>query len=128
MRTALVLIRNRLDRMGILLSGLCVLHCVAGIVLVAGFGLGGELLFAPSIHRIGLALATVIGGFTLLLGVLRHGDSRPLQLGLGGLAMMIAALIVGHGVAEAVLTIGGVSLLAWAHVRNLRISNCATCD
>lgn len=114
--------------MGILLSGLCVLHCLAGIVLVAGLGLGGEFLFAPSIHRIGLALAIVIGGITLLMGVLRHGDSRPLQIGVAGLALMIAALVVGHGVPEAVLTISGVTLLAWAHLRNLRMNDCATCD
>lgn len=128
MRAALVLIRNRLDRMGILLSGLCVLHCLAGIVLVAGLGLGGEFLLAPSIHRVGLALAIVIGGITLLLGIARHGDSRPLQLGVAGLALMIAALVVGHGIPEAVLTISGVSLLAWAHLRNLRLGNCTTCD
>ena len=128
MRAALALIRNRLDRMGILLSGLCALHCLAGIVLVAGLGLGGEVLLAPSIHRIGLALAIVIGGITLLLGVMRHGDSRPLQMGVAGLALMIGALIVGHGIPEAVLTISGVSLVAWAHVRNLRLGNCATCD
>ena len=128
MRAALASIRNRLDRMGILLSALCVLHCLAGIVLVAGLGIGGEFLFAPSIHRIGLALAIFIGGITLLMGIARHGDSRPLQLGVAGLALMIAALIVGHGIPEAVLTVSGVSLLAWAHLRNLRLGNCATCD
>ena len=44
MAKAMVLIRNRLDRFGVLLSGLCALHCVAGLLLVAGLGLGGELL------------------------------------------------------------------------------------
>jgi len=128
MRAAIALIRNRLDRMGILLSALCALHCLAGILLVAGLGIGGEFLFAPSIHRIGLALAIVIGGITLAIGITRHGDPRPLQIGALGLVLMVAALAVGHGAYEAVLTIGGVSLLAWAHLRNLRLSNCATCD
>ncbi len=128
MRAAIAMIRNRLDRMGILLSGLCVLHCLAGIILVAGLGLGGEYLFAPAIHRIGLALAIVIGGITLAIGIARHGDPRPLQVGAAGLGLMVAALVVGHGASEAVLTIGGVSLLAWAHLRNLRLSNCTTCD
>lgn len=128
MRAAVALIRNRLDRMGILLSGLCLLHCLAGILLVAGLGLGGNFLFAPSIHRIGLALAIVIGGITLAIGVTRHGDPRPLQLGAGGLVLMALALAAGHGLAEALLTIAGVSLLAWAHLRNLRLSDCATCD
>lgn len=128
MRAAVALIRNRLDRMGILLSALCVLHCLAGVLLVAGLGLGGTFLFAPAIHRIGLALAIVIGGITLAIGIARHGDPRPLQLGAGGLVLMALALAVGHGLAEALLTIAGVSLLAWAHLRNLRLNNCATCD
>ena len=128
MRAAVALIRNRLDRMGILLSALCALQCLAGIRLVAGLGLGGTFLFAPAIHLIGLALAIVIGGITLAIGVARHGDPRPLQLGAGGLVLMALALAVGHGLAEALLTIAGVSLLAWAHLRNLRLSNCATCD
>lgn len=122
MRDAMILIRNRLDRVGVLLSGLCALHCVIGLILVAGLGLGGELLFAPAIHRIGLALAIVVGAFTLVLGVARHGDPRPLQVGAAGLGLMIVALILGHSSAEAFLTISGVTLLAWAHLRNLRHS------
>ena len=37
-----------------------------------------------------------------------------------GLLLMGAALAVDHGVEEAVLTIGGVLLLAGAHILNLR--------
>ncbi len=123
MRNTLVLIRNRLDRMGVILSGLCALHCIAGLLLVAGLGLGGELLFAPAIHRVGLALAIAVGGITLVMGVIRHGDPRPLQVGAAGLGLMIVALVMGHNSTEAVLTIGGVALLGWAHLRNLRLSN-----
>lgn len=122
MRNAMFLIRNRLDRVGVLLSGLCALHCVAGLLLVAGLGLSGEVLFAPAIHRIGLALAIVVGAITLVFGVIRHGDPRPLQVGAAGLGLMIVALVLGHSSAEAFLTIGGVTLLAWAHLRNLRHS------
>ena len=123
MRETLVLIRNRLDRAGVILSGLCALHCIAGLLLVAGLGLGGEFIFAPSIHRIGLALAIVVGAITLVMGVVRHGDPRPLQVGAAGLGLMIVALVMGHNSTEAVLTIAGVALLAWAHLRNLRLSN-----
>lgn len=122
MRDAMILIRNRLDRVGVLLSGLCALHCIAGLLLVAGLGLGGEVLFAPAIHRVGLALAIVVGAITLVLGVVRHGDPRPLQVGAAGLGLMIVALALGHSGAEAFLTIGGVILLGWAHLRNLRHS------
>ena len=122
MRMAFISIRNRLDRVGVLLSGLCALHCLAGLLLVAGLGLGGGVLLAPEIHRIGLALAIAVGSVTLVLGVVRHGDPVPLQVGAAGIALMAFALFVGHGMAEAVLTILGVSLLAWAHLRNLRHS------
>ena len=122
MRQALFSIRNRLDRVGVLLSGLCARHCIAGLLLVAGLGLGGEVLLAPAIHRIGLALAIVVGAVTLAMGVVRHGDPVPLQVGGAGLGLMGLALFVGHGTEEAVLTIVGVGLVAWAHLRNLRHS------
>jgi len=121
-RDALVLIRNRLDRVGVLLSGLCALHCLAGVLLVAGLGLGGEVLLAPVIHRVGLALAVAVGSVTLVMGVARHGDPQPLQVGAAGIAFMAFALFVGHGTVEAVLTIVGVAMLGWAHLRNLRHS------
>ena len=123
MRNAMLSIRDRLDRVGVLLSGLCALHCLAGLLLVAGLGLGGEYLLAPIIHRVGLALAIGVGAITLVLGVVRHGDPRPRQLGAAGLALMSVALVVGHGSAEALFTIVGVALLGWAHIRNLRHSH-----
>ena len=55
-------IRGRMDRFGLMLSGLCAVHCVLGIVIVAGLGLGGGLLLDPIIHRIGLLLATLVAG------------------------------------------------------------------
>ena len=120
MRNAMLQIRDRLDRVGILLSGLCLLHCLAGLLLVTGLGLGGQVLFAPEIHRIGLGLAIAVGSVTLAMGVIRHRDPVPLQVGAAGIGLMTVALFVGHGVPEAVLTILGVALLAWAHLRNLR--------
>jgi MerC mercury resistance protein len=120
MRNAMLSIRDRLDRVGVMLSGLCALHCVASILLVAGLGLGGEVLLAPAIHRVGLALAIAVGIATLVIGVARHRNPKPMQFGAAGIALMIVALLVGHGTPEAVLTIGGVALLAWAHILNLR--------
>lgn len=122
MRDALLSIRGRLDRFGVLLSGLCMLHCLAGMLLVAGLGLGGQFLLAPVIHRVGLALALAVGAITLVIGVVRHRDPRPLQIGSVGLTLMAIALFVGHGLEEALLTVAGVSLLGWAHWRNLKLA------
>lgn len=120
MRVALVKIRDRLDRAGILLSGLCAIHCLVGLLLVTALGLGGELLLAPEIHRIGLGLAIVVGLVTIGLGALRHGRLLPLLVAGGGLSLMGGALAAGHGPMEPVLTIMGVALVASAHVMNLR--------
>jgi hypothetical protein len=54
MRDAILSIRNRLDGAGVLLSGLCVIHCLLGLILVSLLGLGGSLLLAPEVHRVGL--------------------------------------------------------------------------
>ena len=120
MRDAIAAIRNRLDRVGIVLSGLCALHCILSIVLVSALGLGGQALLAPSIHEIGLALAVAVGAVTLGIGAWRHGALGPLLIGTCGVALMASALLVGHGLPEALLTIAGVVLVAAAHIRNLR--------
>jgi hypothetical protein len=119
MAYALRLMRDRFDRVGILLSGLCAVHCVASLLLVAALGTGG-VLFDPALHRIGLAVAIVIGGIALGVGVARHRRTGPLVIGAAGLSLMGVALAVGHGTAEAVTTIAGVALVAFAHWRNVR--------
>lgn len=112
--------RARLDGLGVLLSGLCAVHCIAGIIVVAGLGLGGGLLLAPEIHRVGLALAAIVAAAAIGLGALRHRRPGPLLVALCGLGCMAAALAVGHGVEEAVLTVAGVTLVAVGHLLNLR--------
>jgi hypothetical protein len=120
MRSAILSIRDRLDRVGVLISGLCALHCIAGLVVVTVLGLGGEVLLSPAIHRVGLAIAVVVGAFTLGLGALRHGRRGPLLIGVVGLTLMATSLFVSHGAAEAFLTVPGVALVALAHIWNLR--------
>jgi len=120
MRSALLSIRDRLDRAGVVLSGLCAVHCVLSVVLVSVLGLGGEVLLSPAIHRVGLMVAVLIGAVALGYGVKRHGKRGPLVLGGAGLALMACAILVGHGLPEAVLTICGVTLVASAHLWNVR--------
>ena len=120
MRAALLSIRDRLDRVGITLSGLCLIHCLAGLLLVTVLGVGGNWLLAPEIHRVGLAFAIVVGVFTIGLGVFRHGRMGPMVLGTLGLALMTAGLFVEHGVPEMAFTVSGVILLACGHILNLR--------
>jgi hypothetical protein len=113
-------IRGRLDRMGMLLSCLCAVHCVLGIVIVAGLGLGGGMLLDPIFHRVGLLLATVIAGVAIGIGAIQHRRAAPFVVAMTGLTFMGGGLAVDHGLEEAVLTVIGVSLVALGHVLNLR--------
>src|SRR5690606_15192258 len=113
-------IRGRRVRTGMLLSCLCAVHCLVGIFIVAGLGLGGGLLLDPIFHRVGLLLATVIAGVAIGIGAIRHRRAAPFVVAMTGLTFMGGGLAVEHGVEEAVLTVIGVSLVALGHVLNLR--------
>ena len=117
------MIRHRFDRMGMLLSCLCAVHCVLGLVLVAGFGLGATFLLDPIIHRAGLVAATLVAAVAIGLGALRHRRAAPFVTAMTGLSFMGGALAVPHGVEEAVLTVIGVTLVAAGHVLNLRATH-----
>ena len=120
MSSASSLIRRTLDRAGIWLSSLCLLHCLLSIVVVSALGIGGQFLFAPEIHRYGLALALIIAAVAIGWGALRHRKAAPFVTAMMGLTFMGGALAVPHGIYEAVLTIIGVTLVSIGHILNLR--------
>ncbi len=113
-------IRGALDRAGIWLSSLCLLHCLASIILVSALGIGGQFFLAPEIHRYGLALALIIAAIAIGWGALRHRKAAPFVTAMTGLSFMGGALAVPHGFNEALLTIIGVTLVSAGHILNLR--------
>jgi len=113
-------IRARLDRAGVVLSGLCLLHCLASIVVVSALGIGGEFLLAPAFHRVGLAIALVIAAVAIGWGALTHRRAAPFVTAMTGLSFMGGALAMPHGTGEVVLTVIGVSLVSIGHFLNLR--------
>jgi len=116
----LVTMRGHFDRLGVLLSCLCAVHCVAGVVLVAGLGIGGSVLLNPAIHKVGLLVATIVAAIAIGMGALRHRRRRPVVVAMIGLGFMGGGLAVGHGTLEMVLTVIGVTLVAAGHFLNLR--------
>jgi hypothetical protein len=120
MTSSLSWIRNRLDRIGLSLSVLCAVHCVGTLVLVAGLGIGGSVLLDPAIHRVGLVLAMLVVGVAIGAGALRHRRPAPFVIAMMGLTFMGGAMAAPRESEEAVLTIIGVSLVALAHVLNVR--------
>jgi hypothetical protein len=109
---------NRLDRMAIGLSGLCLVHCLATSVLLALLSAAGGILGAPIIHEVGLGLAMIMGAIALGRGILEHGYSMPSAVGGLGLGVMAGALTMPHNGSEAVYTVLGVGILALGHRLN----------
>ena len=113
-------LRRRLDQLGIGLAGVCVVHCLATLLLVSALGLGGHFLLDENIHRIGLVLALIVAALAIGRGMLASGRRTPFLVALAGLALMGVALLVPHGTNEFLLTLSGVAIVAGAHWMNLR--------
>jgi hypothetical protein len=114
-------LQRRLDHIGIGLSGLCALHCLATLLVISALGLGGRFfLFDPAIHRIGLAMALAVAAMAIGWGLLRHRRMLPFVIASAGLALMTFALVVPHGANEFVLTLAGVVVVSFGHLLNIR--------
>ena len=100
---------GQLDSAAIALSALCMVHCAAGLWLVAGFASMGGIFLSPWVHEIGFVLAAIMAAWT------------PLAIGSMGIAAMLAAMTVPHGGSwEYALTLTGIALLSIAHLLNYR--------
>jgi len=101
------------------LSGLCVVHCLAGSLALAVLAPFGDLL-GHQVHVWGLLIAMPLALVALIRGWRAH--ARPLALALGsvGLALMGGGLTQHGHLGEFLLTASGAALLVTAHVLNLR--------
>ena len=109
---------DRLDRIAIGLSGLCMVHCLATAVFFGLLASAGGLLGAAWVHEVGLTLAMVLGGVALGRGIIEHGFMMPSAVGGLGLGVMAGALTMPHDGSEALYTVVGVSILALGHRLN----------
>lgn len=112
-----------MDRWALSLSGLCLVHCLAGTLLLTLASTAGGLIWGHEIHLGGLAFAIPLAGVALWRGVRRHGRWLGAALGGLGIGFMAGALFEAHGAsAEVFFTIIGVTLLGLAHMLNMRWS------
>ena len=109
-----------LDRLGIAVSGLCLVHCLASAVLVAVLASAGGMLLNPLIHEVGLTIAIGLGIVALGRGVIDHGFMMPAAVGGLGLGVMAGALSLPHDGGEVIYSIVGVAILALGHDLNRR--------
>ncbi len=119
-----VLIRQ-LDRLAILLSGVCILHCILTPVAIAllpllTLSIGGDEHF----HELMLFIVLPVSTLGLALGWRQHRHAGVLLGGLAAMALLTFAGTWGHDnlshTLEAVLTVIGSLALAAVHLLNYR--------
>lgn len=114
--------QQRLDALGLAISGICLVHCLALPVialLVPAFTFGFGAQTDHSFHWLLLGLAVPVSTLALWRGAARSNDWRWLKLGSVGLAMMLIGVLNAFGVeSEVPLTMVGVVMLAIAHIKN----------
>jgi len=114
--------QSKLDGAGLVISLVCLLHCLALPVLIAFVPAAG-LWLAPlddhEVHIWLLVVAAPVSLAALTLGGRRHRLRRWLALGCLGLTgMLLGVLPIAGGDFERVVTTVGVALLGIAHLGN----------
>lgn len=119
------------DRLGILGSALCLLHCISSPLLIGLFGLSSlSFLHADWIHKGLASLLIPIAALAIWPGVQRHGNRFVLLIALLGVLFLLTSALhledlVSHR-GELALTITGSLLLIGAHIMNWRLSRAIT--
>jgi hypothetical protein len=111
------------DQAALGVSLLCLVHCLALPLLFAALpALSSLFPVSETFHLWMLGIAVPASGLALVTGHARHGAWSPLLLGVTGLALLaIGVLRFGDTWLEAPVTVFGASLLAVAHVWNMRL-------
>lgn len=107
------------DWFGMACSGLCVIHCLAPLLLaLAGSSLAGLTLFRDeTLHRVLVVLVPVVALWSLGPSLRVHHRRAPAALAVLGVAMLVAAMLLGKAF-ETPLSIGGGLVMIAAHVHN----------
>lgn len=111
-----------LDRIAVFLSGLCLVHCLALPLafLLTPFLANWLVASETMVHWILFGTALPVSAIAIGRGYRMHHDKPTVGLGVAGLLLMLAGVTHVFGAAgEAAITISGVLLLLWAHLRNL---------
>ncbi len=123
-----------LDKLAVLLSGVCLVHCLLAPVLLTLLpilslsALAEELVF----HQLMLWLILPTSAIALFIGCRRHRNSSILLSGLLGMSVLILVAVWGHSnlapIQEKLATSLGGLILALSHYLNYRTCQSISCN
>ena len=118
-----------LDGAAVALSALCLVHCLALPLVVAGLPFLSQ--FAEThLHAQALILVLPLSVVALAIGYRRHGDLRIVAGGTLGMGLLLIGATVAHAelglAADRAFTISGSLVLATAHFFNSYLSRATT--
>ncbi len=121
---------RKADRVGFAASFLCALHCALWPLLLAvAPALGLEVAGWIDLDQAFVVFATLLGVSTLALGWRRHRGFHAWVLLIPGLALVwLGAFspLHNHSLTHAAVMVAGGTLLALAHLVNLRLTHAAS--
>ena len=123
------------DKLGMLLSFLCLVHCILGPILIVALPGLGWLFGSELTHLILLLLVIPVAYFSFFKTYRSHGFKSPILWGSLGISFLALALWVPEQALEfseplsffeleSLFSVTGASFLAYAHYRNFRQCQC----
>lgn len=123
---------GKLDGLGLTLSAICLVHCLAlPVALTLLPTMAAGVLDHADFHKWMLVIALPASLLAFGIGCRRHRRLDVLILGGLGLTMLAFAAYAVHawdGELERYVTIAGGLVLAFAHIQNFRICRRNDCD
>ncbi|MBT4160299.1 MAG: MerC domain-containing protein [Gammaproteobacteria bacterium] len=125
--------RQVLDTIAVVLSGVCMLHCLALPLVLTIFPiLNIALLDEPTFHLIMIVFILPISLVALTIGCRQHKDPLTMILGGVGLVVLSFTAFFGHDLfgltGERIVTSIGGLILAVAHIQNYRCCRRDDCN
>lgn len=119
------------DRVAVMLSGLCLLHCLALPFVLLALPILSELS-GEHLHAQMLVIAIPVSVVALALGFRRHGSHYVIAFGTLGMMLLLVGGTVMHSryglAADRAFSISGALVLAVTHYFNSRLAHGRSCQ
>lgn len=117
-------VKTMWDKIGVGLSGLCLVHCLILPLVAMMLPWLGGWIEDERVHQIFAAVTVPVAAIALIPGFLRHRRWPTLALGLGGASLLLLGALghdlIGHSWEHIATVFGGLCLVI-AHLANYRL-------